>query len=141
MVINGFHSHPALQFVESRSGKTFQQRVDLAGDLHSVHHIVTGCISINHFLYRIQVILQIRINGNNSVTPVFGSHHPCHDSTLVTYVPRQIHSFHVRIFLMQLLDNVPRTVLATIIYKKHEAVRTDLFLPNQFIKQGCQTGG
>ena len=45
------------------------------------------------------------------------------------------------IAIMQLLDNVPRTVLATIIYKKHEAVRTDLFLPNQLIKQGCQTGG
>ena len=66
---------------------------------------------------------------------IFGSHHACHYSVLVSYVLGQVNPSEVTVVIVQLLYQLPCIVAATVVYQQHKAVGRYLLFRHQSVKQ------
>ena len=74
MVEHGIGTQKAHHTIETFCGKALEERIFLAGGTDTVDNIATFVVLVHHRVNRINVILQIRVHGNNHIGKVFGSH-------------------------------------------------------------------
>ena len=74
MVEHGIGTQKAHHTIETFCGKALEERIFLARGTDTVDNIATFVVLVHHRVNRINVILQIRVHGNNHIGKVFGSH-------------------------------------------------------------------
>ena len=128
-----------MHLIKSHCRHAFHQWVGLAGNFYSIHDIIAFLEVFHHLGNALNVVLQVGINGDDGICPVFGCHHTSHDGILVTYVMSQVNATDKLVFLVQLADNLPSAVAAAIVYKHHHAVAGNQPLADHPLEEGCQS--
>lgn len=103
--------------VERHGTHALEHGVGLAAHLHAVDDVVAFGEVVDHLRDGLEIILKVGINGDDGIGMVFHRHHAGHDSILVTDVVGKIDAAHERILLLQLADDVPCMVTASIVDK------------------------
>ena len=132
MIEHYLSSHPVHELIESLRGKTFEKsvRIPLAAD--TIDNLASIRIGIHHIIHRVDVILSVTINGNRDITYILRFHQPGKHCILMSPVTALADSLIMLILLRQFADNLPCSILATIIHKKNAAVITDFLCIHQF---------
>ena len=118
MIVYGFYAHGVHELVKALRRYALKKRIRLALFPDAVNNVISRMELIDHFLDHVNVILQVRVDGDGHVTHVLRSNQPCSQRKLMSHVARQLHAAYLHgMRLMFFLDQLPGAVFTSVIYK------------------------
>ena len=139
MIVDAFHTHRVLEFIEGHRRHALHEGIGLARHLHTVDDIVALFEMTHHLRNALDVILQIGIDGNHSIGPVAGSHHSGKNGILVPHIAREIDATNILILTMQLFNHLPSAITATVVDKHHHAIVGNQPFGPHALEESCHT--
>ena len=112
-------SHGIHNFVEALGRCLLKKRVLGTAASHPVNNVDSLQVLFNHLIHGINVILQIRIHGNNHVRIILCRHQSGKKSILMPPVSAEINSAVKRILLVKRSDYLPCPICGTVVHKKN----------------------
>ena len=116
MVIHDIHAHGLHEPIKALRRHALEGRVRLALGAHAVHHLAPAAVFFQHCVHGVDVVLQVRVHGNNHVRVLRRLGQPRQQRILVPAVAAQLHAGkHGRVLLMQPRNDLPCAILGTVI--------------------------
>ena len=123
MVIDGFDPEAAHQVVEGERGGPLEPGIRLPLFPHAIDDVVSFQVLPDHLGDDMDVVLQVRVDGNDDVAQFLGRLQTGHQRVLVAHIAREVHSADILVLRMEALDDRPGPVLGTVIDQQQPAVR------------------
>lgn len=115
----------AHQFVKHLSGIALKGRIGFAAGAHATDHICAILIRFQETIHGIDVILQIRIDGDHTIASIRRQSHARPQCIHMARIVSQFYPFKPGILLVQRCNNFPGLVLTAIIYQYNTAFPID----------------
>lgn len=122
MVIDDLRAHHREELIEALRGEALEEGVRLAAGAHAVDDLAAVEVSVDHRVHRVYVVLPVAVNGDRDIAFVLRLHEPGKNGVLVPAVAALADADIMLVRLRKLLDDVPRIILAAVVYEKHAAV-------------------
>ena len=124
MVVHRLRAQSGDQLVESLCSKSFERRIGCSSPAHTVDNLRPGEILLNHFLNRVDVVLQISVNADQRIA--IRCEQAGDKRILVAAVSRKLDAKELLGILRQFAYDWPGPVRASIVNEPNRAIAGDL---------------
>lgn len=118
--------HLTHQPVKTERGLFLERGIRRPVIADAIDHLTPVFVRIDHFLDRMDIVLQVRVDGDHGVTLADGIHQTCPQRVLVSHIVRQFQPMGIRALLLKPLNDFPGPVLAAVVHIHDPAVVQDI---------------
>ena len=141
MVVDKIHPHGLHEAVIALGGEPLKEGILRSGGANTINDFAALLIFIQHPIYRINVILQIRIHGDDHIAVPCCLFHAGQQSVLMATVAAQLNAGEGFILPVECGNDFPCAVGRTIVHEQHPAVRGNPAGSHQFFQLCLQPLG
>ena len=122
MIIHDIHPHLTLKGIEEMRTRTLEPAVGRTVAPDAIYDFLSCIKRLYHFHNGIGIVLKIRIDRNSRITLVLRSKKPGKQHILMSAVMGERYAFHAPVGLVEFLDDIPGTILASVVTTQNKAV-------------------
>ena len=142
MIVNRLDAHHLHNLIEPLRSGTFEESIGLTFLTDTVYDVTAVMELIDHLFDHSHIILQIRIDGNRHIGQIHRRDQSGGQCELMSHIACQLHAAYLyRMRLMFFFDQLPCTILTSIINKQNKTVFRNLPFADQIIQYPPQCFG
>ena len=125
VVVNEIGAEELHKAVVRAGGRALEERIGGARGAHAADDAAALFVFFDHFIHRVDVVLQIGVDADGDVAPGARPHEPRGERVLVAAVADLAQTGEVRVAFVERADDAPRRVLRAVVHEHDAALRRD----------------